>query len=80
MYSLKTVHPVQFICLMQDVAKIPLPVQGTWVRSPVWKDVTFCGTTKPMCHNYSAFALEPGSCSYEAHTPRARAPQQEKPP
>ena len=41
-----------------------------------------------MCHNYWACALEPASHNFwspratttEARTPRARAPQQEKPP
>ena len=28
-----------------------LPVQGTWVRSLVWGDVTHCGATKPMYRN-----------------------------
>ena len=32
--------------------KIRLPMQGTWVRSLVWKDPTCFGTTKLVHHNY----------------------------
>ena len=54
----------------------------------VWEDPMCCGATKPVCHNYWACALEPASHNYwdlratttEVRTPRARAPQQEKPP
>ena len=48
-------------------------MQGTRVRSLIQEDATCHGATKPVRHNYWACALEP-SC------PRARAPQQEKPP
>ena len=82
-------------------------MQGTQVQSLVQEDPTCHGATKPVCHNYWAWALEPTSRNYqahtpqllksthpracvpqllslhasttEAHTPRARAPQQEKP-
>ena len=75
--------------------RIRLPMQGTWVWSLVPGDPTCHGATKPMCHNYWACALEPASHNYwacepqllsphdtttEAHTPRARTLQQEKPP
>ena len=68
--------------------RIRLPMQGTQVRSLVWEDPTCRGATKPVHRNYWACALEPTSHNYWAHvlqllkprTPRARAPQQEKPP
>ena len=54
-------------------------MQGTRVRALVREDPTCCGATKPVCHNYWACALELASHNYWARTPRARAPQQEKP-
>ena len=57
-----------------------LPTQGTWVQSLVEEDSTYCGETKPMCHNYQAHALEPASHNCWAHVPRTCALQQEKPP
>ena len=47
--------------------RIRLPMKGTRVGALVRGDPTCHGATKPVCHNYWA-------C-----TPRARAPQQEKP-
>ena len=44
--------------------------QGTWVRSLVWEDPTCRGAAMPVHHNYWAWALEPGSCSSWAHSPR----------
>ena len=32
--------------------KIHLPMQGTWIQSLLWEDLTFCGASKPMNHNY----------------------------
>ena len=55
-------------------------MQGTRVRALVREDPTCRGATKPVRHNYWACALEPTSHDYWAHMPRARAPQQEKPP
>ena len=49
--------------------RIRLPMQGTWVRSLVEEDPTCCGTTKPVRHNYWAWALEPASHNYWAQTP-----------
>ena len=51
------------------------------------QDLTCCGTTKPMNHNYSVCVMEPGNCNYWAHVPqllkpvcpRAHALQLEKP-
>ena len=62
-------------------------MQETWVWSLVWEDPTCCRETKPMCHNYWAYALEPARHNYRAHTaqlpkpvcPRAHAQQQKKP-
>ena len=39
--------------------RIHLPMQGTWIQSLVWEDPTCLKTTKPLCHNYWACALEP---------------------
>ena len=63
-------------------------MQGTRVQALVGEDPTCCGAIKPVRHNYWACALEPVSHNYwspcatttEVHAPRARAPQQEKPP
>ena len=66
----------------------PANAGGTRVRSLVREDLTCRRATKPMRHNYWACSLEPACHNYwslratttEAHMPRARAPQQEKPP
>ena len=55
-------------------------MQGTRVWALVREDLTCCGATEPVRHNYWACALEPTSHNYWACVPRARAPQQEKPP
>ena len=70
-------------------------MQGTRVRALVREDPTCRGATRPVCHSYWACALEPVSHNYWAHvpqllspratttearSPRACAPQQEKPP
>ena len=80
---------------MAQWIRIHLPMQGTQVWALVQGDPTCCGATKPVLHKYWACALEPTSHNYwartpqllrlratttEAHMPRARAPQQEKPP
>ena len=62
------------------VVKNRLPMQGTRVQALVREDRTCHGATKPVHHNYWAWAPEPASHNYWAHAPRARAPQQEKPP
>ena len=59
-------------------------MQGTRVQALIREDPTCRGATKPVCHNYWAYALEPASHNYwspraattEACVPRARAPQQ----
>ena len=63
-------------------------MQGTRVRALVREDPTCRGATKPVRHNYWAWALDPASPNYgslcattiEARAPRACALQQEKPP
>ena len=55
--------------LVAQWLRIRLPMQGTQVQSLVQEDPTCRGATEPMCHTTT-----------EAHAPRARAPQQEKPP
>ena len=81
--------------LVAQWLRIRLPMQGTRVRALVREDPTCRGATKPVRHNYWACALEPVSHNFWAHVlqllsprattaeagaPRARAPQQEKPP
>ena len=41
-----------------------LTMQEAQVPSLVWEDSTRQGATKPVLHNYSACALEPGSHNY----------------
>ena len=38
--------------LVAQWLRICLPMQGTWVQALVWEDLTCCGATKPMRHNY----------------------------
>ena len=74
--------------LVAQWLRIRLPMQETQVRALVGEDPTCRGATKPVRHNYWACALEPTSHNYWAHVPqllkpvcpRARAPQQKKPP
>ena len=62
-----------------------LSMQGTRVQALAWEDPTWHGATKPVYHNYWAWALEPASHNYrtpratttEACAPRARALQRE---
>ena len=63
-------------------------MQGTQVRALVQEDPTCCGATKPAHHNLLSLRsrahvpqlLSPCVTTTEARTPRAWAPQQEKPP
>ena len=43
--------------------KIHLQTQRTRVGSLIQVDPTCQGATKPLCHNYGAYALEPGICN-----------------
>ena len=54
--------------LVSQWLRIRLPMQGTRVRALAREDPTCRVATKPVRHNYWA------------RVPRARAPQQEKPP
>ena len=56
--------------------RICLPMEGTRVQSLVREDPTCHRATKPVGHNY----WSPQATTTEARTPRACAPQQEKPP
>ena len=42
--------PVLGASLVVQWLRIPLPMQGTRVRSLVREDPTCCGATKPMCY------------------------------
>ena len=53
-------------------------MQETRIWSLVWEDLKSHRATKPVYHNYWASTLEPVSCNYWAHVPRAYALQQEK--
>ena len=69
--------------LVAQWLRIRLPMQWTWVRALGREDPTCRRATKPVRHDY--WACEPQLLSLrattnEAHVPRARAPQQEKPP
>ena len=66
--------------LMAQWLRIRLPMQRTLVWALVREDSTCCWATKPMHHNYWACALGAVSHNYWARAPRARGPQQEKPP
>ena len=58
--------------------RMGLPVQGSGVPSLV-HEASSCGTAEPAHHDWAS-APEPGSKISEAHEPKARAQQQEKPP
>ena len=53
--------------LVAQWLRICLPVQGTRVQALVQEDPTCCGATKPVRHNYWAYALEPASHNSWAH-------------
>ena len=53
--------------LVAQWLRIRLPMQGTQVRALVRKDPTCRGATNPVCHNYWACTLEPGSHNYRVH-------------
>ena len=54
--------------------RIHLPMQGTRVQALVQKGPTYYGATKPMHHNYWAWALEPASPNYWACMPQLLKP------
>ena len=53
---------------------------GDIVWSLVWDDATHYGATKPMSHNFWAWALEPSSHSYGNLNTVEHVLQQENPP
>ena len=90
-----TKNPQMWTSLVVQWLRIRLPMQGTWVQSLGQEDPTCRRATKPTSHNCWARApqllkpacsracvpqlLSPHAATTEAHAPRARAPQQEKP-
>ena len=68
------------VSLVAQWLRIHLPMQGTRVQDLVWEDPTCRWATKPVHRKYWACSLGPESLNYWACAPRARAPQQEKPP
>ena len=72
-----------WISLVAQWLRIRLPMQGARVRALVREDPTCRGATKPVRRNYWAREpqlLSPRAATTEPCVPRARAPQQEKPP
>ena len=66
-------NPREAASLVVQRITICLAMQGTLlVRFLVWEDATCLGATKPVCHNYRAFVLEPASCSPELALHKAR--------
>ena len=60
--------------LVAQWLRIRLPMQGTRVQALVWEDPTCRRATKPVRHNYWAYALEPASHNYWAHVPQLPKP------
>ena len=73
---------------MAQWLRIRPPMQETRVRALVWEDPTCRRATKPCAPQLLSLRstardpqlLSPRATTTEACTPRARAPQQEKPP
>ena len=65
--------------LVAQWLRIRLPMQGTWVRALAREDPTCRGATKPLRHNYWAWALEPVSHNYWAHKPQLLKPARLEP-
>ena len=65
--------------LVAQWLRIHLPMQGTRVRALVQEDPTCCGATKPVHHNYWAWALGPTNCKYWARVPQLLKPVRLKP-
>ena len=60
--------------LVAQWLRIHLPVQGTQVQALVREDPTCHGATKPVHHNYWAWALEPAIHNCWAHKPQLLKP------
>ena len=50
--------------LVAQWIRLYLPMQGTQVWPPIWEDLLCHRAAKPVCRNYWACALEPGSRNY----------------
>ena len=73
------IKPKSGTSLVAQWLRIRLPMQGTWVPALVWEDPTCRGATKPVRHNYWAWALEPVSHNYWAHVPQLLKPMHLEP-
>ena len=75
-WRLLTDHAVENLeggtSLVVQWLRICLPIQGTWVRSLLWKISHLLRSIKSMCHNYWARAPEPANCSEKSLCPTAR--------
>ena len=65
---------------MAQWLRIRLPMQGTRVQALVWEDPTCVEQLSPCATTTEPALQSPRATTTEAHMPRARAPQQEKPP
>ena len=65
--------------LVAQWLRIRLPVQGTWVRALVREDPTCRRATKPVRHDYWAYALEPMCHNYWARVPQLLKPARLEP-
>ena len=65
--------------LVAQWLRICLPMQGTRVRALAREDPTCRGATKPVHHNYWAWAPEPASHNYWAHVPQLMKPARLEP-
>ena len=64
---------------MAQQSRIRLPMQGTWVRVLVQKIPHAAEQLSPGTTTTEPALYSPRVTTTEAHVPRARAPQQEKP-
>ena len=65
--------------LVAQWLRIHLPMQGTRVQALVREDLTCHRATKPVHHNYWAWALEPASHNYWARVPQLLKPARLEP-
>ena len=70
----------QGISLVAQWLRIRLPMQGMQVRALVREDPTCRGELSPCATTTEPVLWSPRATTTEARAPRARAPQQEKPP
>ena len=73
-------NPSEGASLVVQRIKIQVAMQGTLlVQFLVWEDPTHLAATKPTCHNYQAFVLDPAGCSPELVLHFKRSHHNEKP-